>query len=137
MFSVVDLNFWAVVVAWLINIVIGALWYSPLAFARRWEKFTGIDIMKIPEKEATRAIGYVALSGLIQAFALAMVLNGLNVLSVQDGLLAGFVLWFGFTAATTIGVTFYSRRGWGYWWLNSSYFLVVMMLNSYLLTIWQ
>jgi len=131
------INYWAVVVAWLINVVIGALWYSPAGFGKRWEKHTGIDIMKIPEKEATKTIGFVALSAVFQAVALAVVINSLNATTATNGLLIGLVLWLGFTAATTVGVTLYSLRSWKFWWLNSSYFLVVMAINSVILAIWR
>ena len=47
------------------------------------------------------------------------------------------VLWAGLTAATTVGTTFYSERGWSFWWLNASYFLTVMSVNSIMLAVWR
>jgi hypothetical protein len=131
------INYWAVAVAWLVSVVVGAFWYSPAGFGKRWEKYTGIDIMKMPEKESTSAIIYVALSAVLQVLALAVVLNSLQVTTVANGLWVGLVLWLGLTAATTVGVTLYSRRSWKYWWLNSSYFLVVMAANSVILAVWR
>jgi hypothetical protein len=136
MLELEGINIWAVVVAWLINIIVGAFWYSPKGFSKLWTKYSGIDIMKIPQKEATRAIGFVAVSGLVQAFALALILNSLGASTVGEGLIAGLVIWFGLTAATTVGVTLYSQRSWKFWWLNASYFLVVMVVNSIILAIW-
>lgn len=131
------INYWAVVVAWVINCAVGAFWYSPAGFAKRWAKYTGVDIMKIPEKEATKILGFVVLSSLVQALTLAVVVNSLDITKAVDGLVTGFVLWLGFTAATTVGVTLYSRRSWSFWWLNSSYFLLVMTVNSIILAIWN
>ena len=131
------INYWAVLVAWLVNVVIGSFWYSPLGFAKKWEKHTGINLMKIPEKRATKIIVSVAMSAALQAITLALVLNSLDVSTASNGLLAGFVLWLGFTAATTVGVTLYSNKSWKFLWLNSSYFLVVMTINSVLLSVWQ
>lgn len=131
------LNYWAIAVAWLINCVVGAFWYSPAGFAKQWAKNTGVDIMKIPEKEATRILGFVIASGLVQAVALAVILNSLNVTDAMDGLLAGVLLWLGFRAATTVGVTLYARRSWKFWWLNNSYFLIVMAINSVVLAAWK
>jgi hypothetical protein len=93
--------------------------------------------MKIPVNEANKIISFVALSGMVQAVALAVILNSLNVATVSEGLAAGLVLWLGLTAATTVGVTLYSRKSWKFWWLNSSYFLLVMSVNSVILTFWQ
>ena len=131
------INYWAVLVAWVINCAVGSVWYSPTGFAAAWKKHTGIDLLKIPQKEATRIITFVAFSALLQAFTLALILNSLAVASIQEGLFAGLVLWLGFTAATTVGVTLYSRRSWKFLWLNASYFLVVMAINSILFAAWK
>ncbi len=137
MLELEGLNYWAVLIAWLINVSIGAFWYSPAAFGKLWSKLSGVDIMKIPVNEANKIISFVAFSGLVQAVALAVILNSLNVATVSQGLAAGLVLWLGLTAATTVGVTLYARKSWKFWWLNSSYFLVVMSVNSVILTVWQ
>lgn len=131
------INIWAVVVVWLIYMFVGAFWYSKMGFAKQWTKYTKIDILKIPTDEANKIIGFVALSALVQASALAIVLNSLGVDSLYEGIKAGLVLWLGFTGATTVGVTLYQRRSWKFLWLNSSYFLVVMSIGSIILTIWQ
>ena len=131
------INFWAVVAAWVINCAVGGFWYSPAGFAKQWKKHTGVDLMKIPQKESTRILMAVVVSGLVQAFTLALVLNSLNVSTITEGLVAGLVLWFGMVAATTVGVTLYARKSWRFLWLNSSYFLVVMAINSILLAVWK
>jgi len=131
------INYWAVVAAWLVNVVVGALWYSPAGFAKQWAAHTGIDILKIPTKQANKILVAVALSAVAQAFTLAVVLHSLGVASASQGLMAGFIIWLGFTAATTVGVTLYQRRSWKFLWLNTSYFLVVMCVNSMILGAWQ
>jgi Protein of unknown function (DUF1761) len=131
------INYFAVIIAWLVNMFIGAYWYSPAGFSKQWKQYTKIDLMKLPKSEANQAISYVAISALIQAFVLALVLNSLLVTTIADGIATAVVLWAGLVAATTIGATFYSRRGWKFWWLNSSYFLLVMTINACILTVWK
>ena len=137
MLELEGLNYWAIAAAWVVNCAVGALWYSPSGFAKKWEEYTGIDIMKMPNNEATKTLGFVILSGLVQAVTLAVVLNSLEVTEVMNALVIGTVLWLGFTAATTVGVTHYSQRSWKFWWLNASYFLVVMLINSVMLATWR
>lgn len=136
MLEFAGINIWAVLVVWVIYLIVGAFWYSPAGFARQWQKHTGIDIMKIPTNKATRILVAVAVSGLVQAVALAVVLNSLGVATATEGLVAGLVLWLGLTTATTVGVTLYSQRSWKFLWLNSAYFLVVMTVGSVILAIW-
>ena len=137
MLDLAGVNPWAVALVWLVYVTIGAFWYSPAGFAKQWTKLTGIDIMKLPKKDTSDAIRFVALSALVQSFTLAVILHSLHATALADGLFAGVVLWLGVTAATTVGVTFYSQRTWGFLWLNSSYFLVVMTIGSIIFTLWQ
>lgn len=135
MLDITGINFIAVAVVWLVYMIVGAFWYSPAGFVKKWEKHTGIDIMKIPTHKATKILVAVAISCLIQAFALALILNSLQVTEPIQAVLIALVLWLGMTTATTVGVTLYSQRSWWFLWLNSAYFLVVMVLGALILTI--
>jgi hypothetical protein len=137
MLDLAGINYWAVLVVWVLYMAVGAWWYSTAGFAKQWTKHTGIDILKIPTKQANKIIISVAVSALVQALALAVVLNSLDVTTATNGLLVGLLLWLGFTAATTVGVTLYSKRSWKFLWLNSSYFLVVMAIGAAVLAVWQ
>jgi len=137
MLELEGINYWAVAVAWLVFVGLGSFWYSPAGFGKLWSKLSGVDIMKLPQNEANRSIAYVMLSSVVQAFVLALVLNSLDVLNAVQGLVVSLVLWVGLTAATTIGTNFYSRKGWKFWWLNASFFLVAMALNGLILGAWQ
>ena len=131
------INYWAVIVSWIIYMAVGAFWYSTAGFAKQWTKHTGINILKIPQRQATRILLAIMVSALIQSFTLALILHSLHVTNVLDGLYIGLLLWFGLTAATTVGVTLYSKRTWKFLWLNSSYFLIVMSIASIIFTIWK
>lgn len=137
MLDLTGVNYWAVLVVWIIYMIIGAYWYSTAGFAKQWTKYTGINILKIPQQQANRIIGFVAVSALIQSLTLAIILHSLGVESLVQGLVASLVLWLGFVTATTVGVTLYSKRSWGFIWLNSSYFLVVMVIGSAMLSTWK
>jgi len=131
------LNYWAILVAWLVYTGVGSFWYSPAGFGKLWSKLSGVDIMKLPQNEANRSIMYVVASSLLQAFVLAVVLNSLDVADALEGLAAALLLWVGLTAATTIGTNFYQRKSWKFWWLNASFFLVTMAINGLVLGYWQ
>lgn len=131
------INLLAVLGTWIVYIVLGAYWYSPAGFGKQWAKLTGVDIMKFAPKEANRIISLVAVSALAQAFTLAVILNSVGVANIGEALLLAFVLWFGLVMATTVGVTLYQKRSWAFLWLNSAYFLVVMLLGAVILTFWK
>ncbi len=137
MLEVSGINYVAVLVVWLVYIAVGGFWYSPAGFAKQWAKLSGVDLLKMPKDKANQAIGFVAISAAIQAATLAIILNSLKATTAIHGLEIGLVLWFGLTAATTVGVTFYAQRSWKFLWLNSSYFLVVMSIGSIILAAWN
>lgn len=137
MLDLSGLNYFAIAVVWIIYLIVGAFWYSPAGFAKKWTELTGIDILKMPQKQANAAIMNVAVSAIFQVVALAVVLNSLTVSTIANAFLVSFLLWLGFTTATTVGVTFYSKRDWRFIGLNSSYFLLVMSIGSIVLTIWK
>ncbi len=137
MLDLEGINYWAVLVIWILYMAVGAWWYSKVGFAKQWTKHTGINILKIPTKQANNIITSVALSALVQVYVLAVVLHSLDVTTATNGLLTGLFIWLGFTAATTVGVTLYSKRNWKFLWLNSSYFLVVMAIGSVVFAVWR
>jgi hypothetical protein len=137
MIIISGINLWAIAVVWLFYLVVGAFWYSPAGFAHKWTKYTDINILEIPSDRATKIVIAIIVSCLVQVVTLAVVTNALGLTTFIDGFIAGIVLWFGFTAATTVGVTLYSKRSWWFLWLNSAYFLVVMSFGAGLLTVWK
>ena len=137
MLHIEGMNYWALLVVWLLYMAVGAWWYSTAGFAKQWTKYTGVNILEIPTNQANTIILWVAVSSLVQAATLGVVLHSLGVNSLVDGLIAGLILWFGLTAATTVGVTLYSRRSWKFMLLNSSYFFVVMIIGSAVFALWK
>ncbi len=131
------INVWAVIVAWIIYCAVGSFWYSPAGFGKQWSKLSGVNIMKLPQQEANRAIMYVVASSLLQAFALAVVLNSMDINGAVNGFIAGLFIAVGLTAATTIGVNFYSRKSWNFWFLNAAFFLVTTPINSAIISALQ
>jgi hypothetical protein len=79
----------------------------------------------------------VSVSAVVQAIALAIIINTTGADTFVEGLTIGLLLWAGFTAATTVGTTLYSNKSWSFWWLNAAYFLVVLPINSIILSLWH
>lgn len=137
MFEVSSINLVAVLIAWILSVGLGAFWYSPVGFGPLWSKLSGVDMAKLPQDEANRAISSVIVSNLVQVTALALIIGAIGASTPAQGALVGFVIWLGFIAATTLGNTLYSRLSWKFWWLNASFFLATMVVNGALFAIWK
>ena len=132
-----NLNILAIVVTWLISVVVGSFWYSPAGFGKLWSKLSGVNMMKMPKELANKAIVSVSIASVVQVVALAIIVKSLGANTVVEGLMIGLLVWAGFTAATTVGNNLYSRLSWKFWWLNASFFLVVIPINAIILSVWS
>ncbi len=137
MLEINDLNYLAILLAVLVNVGVGSWWYSPAGFGKKWTKYSKVDMMKSPKQETQRAIAVVFIGAIIQAVVLAVVLKSIQADTITEGLITSFILWLGFVAATSIGDDLYSRKGWSYWWINASFFLVTMLVNGAIIAVLQ
>ncbi len=131
----VQVNIWAILVASLVNMAVGALWYSPVLFAGPWLRMSGVKTAE----GAGRVVEYVGayFSGLILAAILAVVLSMAGTQTLSEGLLVGVMVWLGFTAAPSFANTIFENRPFGLWGINSGYPLVSIILMTILLVLWR
>lgn len=130
-----NVNYLAVLVAAVINMVVGALWYSKAMFAKPWMKLTG----KKMEDMNGAASGYaIAMVGaLVQAFVMANLVRDVGAATVGAGATLGFLLWLAFTGITSAVTNVFSGNSWKLWQINTGYFLVVLVVNGALLAVWR
>ncbi len=132
----VPTNFPAVVVAALVNYVIGALWYGVI-FRKAWQRLSGTGEMRVT------ALSVIL--GLIGAFLISYVLHHalffanqyLKTSGVGGGLMVGFFNWLGFIAPVTIGIVTYEKKPFVLWVLNNAYWLISLLVMGIILAVWQ
>ena len=131
----VQVNTWAILVASVLNMVVGALWYSPLLFAGPWVRMSGVKI----EEGAGHIVEYVGayFAGLILAAILAVVLSMVGTQTIWEGIVVAVIVWLGFTAAPTFANTIFENRPFGLWGIVSAYPLVSTILMSIILVVWR
>jgi len=131
----VHINWIALVVAALINMVIGTIWYSKAGFGKTWAKATG----KHPGEMGNGNLGYVltAAGSLVQAWILVHFVRYGGALSFIRGAEIGFFLWLGFVAITSLVHQVFEGRPWRLWQINAGYFLIVLLINGGLLAAWR
>lgn len=137
---VFEINYLAVLVAAIINMVVGATWYSPSVFGKKWAKDIGWDEAKMKQMQKSTnngksyAINFVA--ALLMGYVLAHVVDAWQATTVSQGLQAGFLAWLGFIAPAMIGSVLWESRPWRYYFISIGYYLVVLLANGVLLTLW-
>lgn len=142
----VPLNYWAILVAAIANMVLGALWFGPV-FGTLWMKLSGMSPAEIekckkePGKGAGKSYAIMAVGSLVMAFVLAHVLvfasTFTGVTGVSAGLMSGFWNWLGFVAPVTMGVVLWEQKSWSYWALTYSFYLVGFSVMGVILAVWK
>jgi hypothetical protein len=128
-------NHLAILVAALIQWVLGALWYS-LFFAKPWMALTGHKKGERP-KGAVLAMALSFLGGLVLSFVLAHVVLWAGATTLCWGAFVGFVCWLGFVAAPLLSETMYEQRPLKLFAINTGYWLVALVISGGLLAAWH
>ncbi len=131
----VDIHWLAVIVAAVINMVVGMVWYSKMVFGKEWMKLTGRKM----EEMSGGGIGYgvAAVGALVQSWILVHFITYAGDMTFWKGLVTGFWLWLGFVAITMAVNIVFEGRSWMLWKINAGYFLVVLLINGGLLAAWR
>ena len=137
----ITINYLAVLVAAIGSMILGALWYGPL-FGKKWSEMMGWSTMS-PEqtaemkKGATKSYLWMFLGSLVTAYVMAHVVWAFKAMDFSTGLQAGFWMWLGFIATTTLGSVLWEGKSMKLWLLNHGYNMLNLCWMGVLLAIWQ
>ncbi len=133
----VDINYWAVLVAAIVNFLLGAVWYS-LLFGKQWLAIINKSEAELEEmkKGAPRAYVLSIIAALVMSFVLAHMVDYAQATNVVDGVLSGFWLWLGFVATTNLAAVLFEARPVGLYLINTGYYLVSLLIMGAILAVW-
>lgn len=132
----VQLNHLAIIVAALSDLLVGALWYSPLLFYKPWRDANGFTDEGIKKAmNPAKTYGLTCLFALIISYNLAFFLGSPEIDAAQGalyGLLTG--VW---AALAFMIVGLFEQRKWGYMLINAGYMLVAFTLKGFIIGAWR
>jgi hypothetical protein len=123
----VGVNWLAVIVAAVVGIIVGFVWYAPQVFGRRWARASGIDL---PQPGQVQPITYVGaiVAAAVTAYVLAVIVRGLGAASLADGAIVGLVVWLGFVAPWLASGVLFERRSTEWWAINAGQAIVSLVI---------
>jgi Protein of unknown function (DUF1761) len=130
------INWLAVLVAAIIRMIVGSIWYSPIAFMRPWQLLSGVSEARVRESFG-KAIGIDAAMSLIMSFILlhAVVYAGAD--SIWSGAAVGFLNWLGFVFTIFVGLWAYEQRPFRLVSITAGFNLVALVLMGAMLGAWH
>ncbi len=133
-----DINYLALIAAIAVNMIAGALWYSPLLFARPWMAANGFTEEQIKAQgSATRGYVVSIIASIVIAFAIALFAQAAGADAAIDGLLLGLAAGVGFVATTSAANYIFESRPLKLYLINSGYPVVSFTLIGLLIGAWQ
>jgi hypothetical protein len=131
---VVEITWFAVIVAAAVKFAIGAVWYTAL-FGKQWRALQGVAEGS-PMTGLGQAMAVQIVGDLIMAYILARFVGHYG-WGFGTGLIVGFMAWLGFVATVTIGQVFYERRPFMVFVINNGYLLVGLLMMGAILGWWH
>jgi hypothetical protein len=132
-----SINWFAVLVSLVVNMIIGALWYGPL-FGKPWMKELGLTMEDVEDTSGMgAAYGLAIFNSFVMAFVLANVITWAGVSGVISGALLGLVIWVGFTGFTFATTHAFEGRSLRLWAINSGMYLAGLLVIGGILAGWQ
>lgn len=129
------LNYGAVVVAALIQWVLGVLWYG-VVFKKTWSVLAGIKEGEKP-KNAVLDMVYIFVANFVLSFVLANLMLVVAQKSFMAGVSVGILCWLGFLAPPLLAQHVNERRRANLYAINTVYWLVAMAASGGVLAVWR
>ncbi len=138
-----SINWLAVVVCTIVILVIGFFWFGQKTFFPIWWKAIGKSDKEDPSMNNSPALtwGLTVLASLVESIFMAMLVNAMGSMTpggatLGSGALAGFLLWLGFVAPTSLTNKLFASQLKA-WVLEAGNHLVVFVVIGAILGAWH
>ena len=132
-----EINYLAVLACAIFLWLLGAAWYSPAMFAKKWMKLIGVT--REPGKRDGLILGMTAsfFGDLVMSFILANIISWAHIAGFARGSVMGVLIWMGFIAAPDLPQGLYEKRPFNLFAINSGYWLVGLFIVGGILATWR
>ena len=135
------INLIPVVIAGVINMVLGALWYSPFVMGKLWMRSMGKINQEIKQGFPGGPMGIVyvvnTIASLVFAYVLAHIIKFASLNTFAEGANVGFWVWLGFVVTTVIPGYLYESRPKMLYFIFIVYQLISIVLMGGVIAMWQ
>lgn len=133
-------NYPAILVCAVVYMIIGALWYSPLLFAKPWMKALGKTEGELKEMQKSGMVSrylIAFISALVVAFAMAVIIGGWNIVRIVGGIKLGLVAGIGISAASWLPMFVFEQRSFKLFLIDALYSVAAMTVMGIILVAWK
>lgn len=130
------INHFAVFVCALMSLAIGAFWWSPLLFAKAWQKEVGLSDEQLNNVNPLKTFGLSFVLAYIISYNLAFFLGAPGT-TWQWGVIAGLLAGIGWVVTSFVIIGLFEQRSLKYFLINCGYISVYFAVIGFILGIWR
>ncbi|MDP3441369.1 MAG: DUF1761 domain-containing protein [Ignavibacteria bacterium] len=139
----IKINMIAILVAVVVNFILGFIWYTPL-FGKIWGKEMGYPPDMQPEKGAMfKGMAFMIIGNFLFAYVLAHNIAAWDFVpgiteggAVSNIMMTAIFTWLGFYLPGQLGATVWEKNSWKLFAINSGYHLVSLFVVAAILILW-
>ena len=135
MLDFASINYLAVLVAALAAYFFGALWYSSVLFGNTWLRAMGKSKEELPSPTLPMLINFILT--FITALGLALLIQGLGIVTFLDGILIGLVVAIAFILTNTLSEYLYTGASMKLFWIHAGYRVIYILIMGAILGVWH
>jgi len=132
-----DLNYWLVLLAGFITVVVGYIWYSEKFFGELWRKENGLSKAEV---DTSTGMGPMLVQTLVLALigqsVLFAVLLASGTTAMSDAVTLAIVLGFAFNFTTVAVNNLYAKRSMTLSAIDGGYQIIVFALGAVIFSLW-
>lgn len=143
-----SINYVAILVAGIAAMVVGAVWYSPMLFAKAWMKALGRDMDKMSKEDMMEmrkkgGPGYLVafltllVIGYVMSIFMITAANASGMHGATFGASIGFWAWLGFVATTFLSMAMFEGRPKALYLINVGQYLAAFLVMGAILGAWM
>jgi hypothetical protein len=131
-----SVNWIGVIVCVVLNFAVGFVWYSPKVFFNVWWRALGKGDTEMGNAGPT-VWGLTFVAAVVEAVAVSFMLTAMGSTTLASGLLAGFMIWFGFVATTHLVNNLFAGRPFKVWAIEAGNHLIYLLITGAVLSVWR
>lgn len=133
----VHINYMAVLVAAIANLIVAGLWYSPLLFGPSWVAAQGLQGEDLNKSIALKGYVIAALSGFLRAYTLACLVGVIGIQGLGEGLKLGGWIGLGIVAVTLAPQYYFQQKSRLLFLIDAVQAVVAIMVSASIVAIWR
>jgi len=130
-------NWIAFLIAVLLPMIVGSLWYGPI-FGKIWMEMMNLTEEKIREDlNPAKSYGGSFIGSILTAYVFSLLVTYMGMGTLLGGLTVGFMAWVGFALPMGWQSVAWEDKGTGVFVLNQAYNLIVFLLMGGIIGVWR